>query len=38
VTIKVLYCVPTAHEATLLVLDRLRAGCELTFNRAERSP
>jgi hypothetical protein len=38
VTITVLYGVPTAHEATLPVLDRLRAeGCELAFNRAPRT-
>ena len=36
--IKVLYAVPTAHEATLPVLERLRAeGCELTFNRTGRT-
>jgi phosphoglycerate dehydrogenase-like enzyme len=35
---KVLYAVPTAHEAALPVLERLRAeGCELTFNRTGRT-
>jgi hypothetical protein len=32
--IKVLYAVPHVHEATLPVLERLRAAdCELSFNR-----
>jgi phosphoglycerate dehydrogenase-like enzyme len=36
--IKVLYAVPTAHEAIMPVLERLRAeGCELTFNRTGRT-
>ncbi len=35
---KILYAVPMAHEATLPVLERLRAeGCELTFNRTGRT-
>jgi D-3-phosphoglycerate dehydrogenase len=35
---KVLYAVPTAHEAIMPVLERLRAeGCELTFNRTGRT-
>jgi hypothetical protein len=35
---KVLYAVGTAHEATLPVLERLRAeGCELSFNRTGRT-
>jgi phosphoglycerate dehydrogenase-like enzyme len=37
-SIKVLYAVPTAHEAALPVLERLRAeGSELTFNRTGRT-
>ena len=35
---EVLYAVPTAHEAALPVLERLRAEeCELTFNRTGRT-
>ena len=35
---KILHAVPMAHEATLPVLERLRAeGCELTFNRTGRT-
>jgi D-3-phosphoglycerate dehydrogenase / 2-oxoglutarate reductase len=38
VATKILYAVPVAHEATLPVLERLRAeGCELTFNRTGRT-
>jgi hypothetical protein len=38
VAIKVLYAVPLAQEATLPVLERLRAaGCELAFNRTGRT-